>query len=154
MHEARDPGKRRSPERPAHGPFLTARVRRHGALRPVFAVLLCLILCGPASAAQFAFAVFGDMPYNAAEESDLANIIEEMNREDFAFALHVGDFKSSRSECSDRLFALRRQSFAASKHAFVFIPGDNDWTDCDRSATAPRDPLESLARLRELFFCA
>lgn len=104
-----------------------------------------------AGAAQFTFAAFGDTPYNAAEESRLVSMIDEMNREPLALAIHVGDFKNSRSECSDALFAQRREWFGLSIHPFVFIPGDNEWTDCGRAQVAYA-PLERLARLRELFF--
>ena len=118
-------------------------------MRFVAVVALALAFCAPASAAQFSFGVFGDMPYNAAEEFQLSAIIEEMSAEDLAFAMHVGDLKSAASECTDRLLAQRRKTFSMSKHAFVYLPGDNDWADCTRSATAP---LEWLAKLRELFF--
>lgn len=116
------------------------------------ALLACLALSAPAGAAQFSFAVFGDVPYNAAEDLLILGMIAEMNREPLAFAMHVGDFKSSRSVCSDQVFQKRREWFASSRHPFVFIPGDNDWTDCARASRAPREPLERLAKLRELFF--
>jgi hypothetical protein len=34
----------------------------------------------------------------------------------------------------------------------VYVPGDNEWTDCHRSSNGSYDPLERLARLRNLFF--
>ena len=118
------------------------------------ALTLALIFaaCVPASAAQFSFAAFGDVPYNAAEEPQLVQMIAEMNREPLAFAMHVGDFKSAQSECSDELFLQRREWFSLSHHPFVFIPGDNEWTDCGRAYWARHEPLERLARLRQLFF--
>lgn len=122
-------------------------IRRHAA-----SLALWLALSGSASAAQFAFAALGDTPYNAAEEPQLVAMIAEMNREDLAVAIHVGDFKSAQSECSDALFLQRREWFELSHHPFVFIPGDNEWIDCRRAYWAPRDPLERLEKLRELFF--
>jgi hypothetical protein len=121
-------------------------------VRALAALLLSFALCGPAGAAQFSFAAFGDVPYHAGEEPQLVAMIAEMNREPLAFAMHVGDFKSAQSECSDALFLQRRETFALSHHAFVFIPGDNEWIDCSRAHWAQRDPLERLAKLRELFF--
>jgi hypothetical protein len=106
----------------------------------------------PATAGQFAFAAFGDMPYNRDEEPQLAAMIAEMNRERLAFSIHVGDFKDGRSECSDELFMQRRETFALSHHAFFYTPGDNEWVDCRRARWARRDPLERLAKLREVFF--
>ena len=114
--------------------------------------LLFSLLCAPAAAAQFAFAAFGDVPYTEAEEPQLISMIAEMNREALAFAMHVGDFKSAQSECSDALYAQRREWFALSHHPFIFIPGDNEWIDCRRARWAPHEPLERLAKLREMFF--
>jgi hypothetical protein len=57
----------------------------------------------------------------------------------------------------ERRRALRRRAVRgpaggvrASHTPFVFVPGDNDWTDCHRRAGA-YDPLERLARLRVFF---
>lgn len=116
------------------------------------AVVVCVALSLPALAAQFSFAAFGDVPYNAAEEPQLVAMIAEMNREPLAFAMHVGDFKSAQSECSDALFKARLETFSLSHHPFVFVPGDNEWSDCRRAHWAPRDPLERLAKLRQMFF--
>jgi hypothetical protein len=120
--------------------------------RCLLAALLCIALAAPAAAAQFAFAAFGDVPYNSAEEAQLVSMIAEMNRERLAFAMHVGDFKSSQMECSDALFLQRRDWFGLSHHPFIFIPGDNEWVDCPRAFWAPREPLERLSKLREIFF--
>ncbi|HET7160609.1 MAG TPA: hypothetical protein VFI62_16540, partial [Burkholderiales bacterium] len=111
-----------------------------------------LTLCAPATAAQFSFAAFGDTPYNADEEPQLITMIAEMNRQRLAFALHVGDFKDSRSECSDETFVQRREWFQLSHHPIFYTPGDNDWVDCTRTHWKPREPLERLAKLRTLFF--
>lgn len=116
------------------------------------ALALWFSLCTSAWAAQLSFAAFGDTPYNSDEEPQLVAMIAEMNRERLAFTLHVGDFKDARTECSDALFVQRRDWFALSHHPFFFTPGDNDWVDCTRSRWAPREPLERLSRLRQLFF--
>ena len=118
----------------------------------VAALLACAIFGAPAAAAQIAFGAFGDVPYNRDEEPQLAAMIAEMNREKLAFAIHVGDFKDARTECSDALFLQRRETFALSHHPFFYTPGDNEWVDCRRARWAPREPLERLAKLRELFF--
>jgi hypothetical protein len=115
-------------------------------------LLACAVLGAPAAAAQIAFGAFGDVPYNRDEEPQLAAMIAEMNREKLAFSIHVGDFKDARTECSDALFLERRETFALSHHAFFYTPGDNEWVDCKRARWAPREPLERLAKLREVFF--
>jgi hypothetical protein len=116
------------------------------------AIVLSAAAGAPAFAAQFSFAAFGDTPYNSDEEPQLIAMIAEMNHQRLAFSLHVGDFKDSRTECSDALFLQRREWFALSQHPFFFTPGDNEWVDCRRARWTPRDPLERLAKLRELFF--
>jgi hypothetical protein len=35
---------------------------------------------------------------------------------------------------------------------FIFVPGDNEWTDCNRVSNGAYDPLERLAKLRSLFW--
>jgi hypothetical protein len=104
-----------------------------------------------ASPAQFSFGALGDVPYNSAEEFQLGSMIEEMNAQPLAFVIHVGDFKHARTDCSDALFKKRHAEFSRSHHAFVFIPGDNEWTDCI-GGPQRREPLERLAKLREIFF--
>ena len=105
-----------------------------------------------ACAAQFAFGALGDTPYNRDEEPQLVAMIGEMNRQRLAFAVHVGDIKDSRTACSDELYRQRRTAFALSHHPFFYTPGDNEWSDCDRTAWGRREPLERLGKLRELFF--
>jgi hypothetical protein len=42
--------------------------------------------------------------------------------------------------------------FNASRAPFVFVPGDNEWSDCNRVSNGAYDPLERLAFLRTLFW--
>jgi hypothetical protein len=116
------------------------------------AVLVLFCAGGTAFAAGFTFAALGDTPYFDSEEASFIGVIAEMNREPLAFAVHVGDFKSGHSECSDALYQQRRQWFELSAHPFIFVPGDNDWTDCWRTFSGGYDTRERLQKLRELFF--
>ena len=79
-------------------------------------------------------------------------MIREMNQEALAFVVHVGDFKASWTNCSDELYASRKDLFATIRHPFAFLPGDNEWTDCYGFAAGRYDPRERLAKLRELFY--
>jgi hypothetical protein len=101
------------------------------------------------TSARFSFAVIGDTPYHFGEEWMFADMLKDIDREELAFVVHIGDFKSGRSPCTDELFAKRLQQFNSVRHPFIYIPGDNEWTDCHRSGA---DPLERLAMLRELFY--
>ena len=117
------------------------------------AILIVLALAFSALArADFTFALLGDTPYGTSEETSFANMLQEIDRSDVAFAVHVGDFKSGMTSCGDPIFAQRHAMFEASQHAFVYIPGDNEWTDCHRLFAGSYDPLERLAALRARFF--
>lgn len=102
-------------------------------------------------AGVFEFAVMGDVPYSAREERAFEPMLAQINKSNTAFVIHVGDFKKSSTACSDALFLSRRALFDRSAHPFVFLFGDNDWTDCEPSESAGTYPGERLAKLRELF---
>ena len=124
-------------------------------LRTISKAIACCMLWAAvtvAAAADFTFAALGDTPYTAEEETGFIAMIAELNREPLAFVVHVGDFKNGHSACSDEVFLQRKQWFELSRHPFVFVPGDNDWTDCWRNAAGGYRPLERLRKLRELFF--
>ena len=38
------------------------------------------------------------------------------------------------------------------RRAFVYTPGDNEWTDCHRFSNGSHNPLDRLAFVREVFF--
>src|SRR6476469_1046703 len=67
---------------------------------------------GPA----FSFAAFGDTPYYAFEEVRLEKLIPEMNAQPLAFVLHIGDLKSSRDRCDDKLYLARKRLFDTIAH--------------------------------------
>ena len=131
------------------------RAVRH-RLRIFRAALAWFALCGAlacdAHADSFTFAALGDTPYTAEEEAGFIAMIAEMNREKLAFAVHVGDFKNGHSDCGDEVFLQRKEWFELSHHPFIYVPGDNDWTDCWRSSAGGYSPRERLQRLREIFF--
>jgi hypothetical protein len=97
---------------------------------------------------RFEFAIVGDVPYNAQEEAKFPDLMSAIDRTNIAFVVHTGDLKSGSSPCADELFSQRFGLFQAFKHPLIFVFGDNEWTDCHRTGF---DPLERLARLREVF---
>lgn len=119
--------------------------------RTVGVLALCLACAGGAAGAEFTFGALGDTPYNRFEETHFPGLLARMSDEDLAFVVHVGDFKSATAPCSDELFRQRRDWFDSVRHPFVFVPGDNEWTDCHGFQAGGHDPLERLAKLRELF---
>lgn len=128
-----------------------AAASRGAAAAGIMFAIALLATMAPAHAGVFA--LFGDIPYSAHEVEALRLIIDEMNRDDeLAFVVHDGDIKSGSSKCDDRTFLDRKADFEASRHPFILIPGDNEWTDCHRPSNGPYDPEERLEKLRELFF--
>ena len=94
------------------------------------------------------FALIGDTPYSGFEAYALDSMIAELNREDLAFVIHVGDITAGNGPCTDAWFEARKRQFQEINHPFVIVPGDNDWVDCHRSGL---EPLERLDKFRELF---
>jgi len=125
---------------------------------------------------RFEFALIGDMPYDGRTEKEFANVMREINAADLAFVIHNGDFfgdgafwtEQARPElplqrapfvfvgglppCGDETFKDRLGLAQNSGHPFVLVAGDNEWADCHRAKPRTYDPLERLAKLREMFF--
>lgn len=101
----------------------------------------------------FAFALIGDLPYNALEVHVLEAVFASFEP-DLDFALHVGDIKASWEPCSDALLDRRIALLESSPIPLVYVPGDNEWTDCGRARAGGYDPRERLAWLRRRAFGA
>lgn len=97
-------------------------------------------------------AVLGDTPYGDELVADFPNLVRALNETEVDFAVHVGDIKSGSSACTDAYFAGIRADFDSLEVPLVYTPGDNEWTDCHRSAAGKYNPLERLQALREFFF--
>lgn len=116
---------------------------------------LALLLCFLSSLAQaeiWRFGLIGDVPYSEYERQELPKMIEAMADQQVDFIAHIGDIKHGKERCDDSLFEHRHQMFNASRVPFVYVPGDNEWTDCDRLSNGGYDPLERLGKLRQLFW--
>jgi len=102
----------------------------------------------------FSFVAVGDLPYGTPEKAygPYRDLIERINQVGPDFSVHVGDFKSGSTLCSDEEFANQRAHFQRFKGAVVYTPGDNEWTDCHRANNGSFDPLERLAALRQMFY--
>jgi hypothetical protein len=123
---------------------------RHGQ-RLVFALLAALTV-GLAHAEIWRFALIGDTPYSEHERAELPRMLDAIADSHAEFVAHIGDIKHGRDRCEDALFADRYQLFNRSRIPFVFIPGDNEWSDCDRVNNGAYDPLERLNALRARFW--
>jgi hypothetical protein len=102
--------------------------------------------------AQFEVALIGDQQYNTESEAQFPRLMEDVDRSNVAFVVHVGDFKAGLAPCDDALYLGRRAQLDASRHPLIYTPGDNEWTDCHLSKPRPYEPVERLNKLREMFF--
>lgn len=105
-----------------------------------------------AGADVWRFAVIGDTPYSERERAELPKMLDAIAGAQVDFIAHIGDIKSGSTRCDDALFEDRRQLFDAVPVPFIFVPGDNEWTDCDRVTAGAYQPLERLGKLRTLFW--
>lgn len=96
------------------------------------------------------FGVFGDGPYNTDEAERYRQVLGEINSAQPDWLIHVGDLIGAR--CSDEVLRARHTELAGLQTAVVYIPGDNEWTDCYRESRGGYQPLERLQALRTLFF--
>ncbi|MFZ2268370.1 MAG: metallophosphoesterase [Azonexus sp.] len=113
---------------------------------------LLLAVSAAAPAETYHFALIGDVPYSAHERRELPKMLNAIADSQVDLVAHIGDIKPGKERCDDSLFADRYQLFNASRIPFVFVPGDNEWTDCDRRSNGAYDPLERLDKLRSLFW--
>lgn len=100
--------------------------------------------CARAPHVEFTFGLLGDTPYNEGEVRRLDVLIDDMNAENLAFVVHLGDIGSGAIACDDAWLQARKAQFARIRHKLVVIPGDNEWTDC-------KEPAARLAAWRRLF---
>jgi hypothetical protein len=78
-------------------------------------------------------------------------MIEEINQADVAFVVHDGDIKSGSSPCSMEVLEDMYGQFQRFKAPFIYLFGDNEWTDCGRSPTNRFSPVQWLDKLRDRF---
>lgn len=124
-------------------------------LRRIVVLIAALITMDlPVSAETFTFVAIGDMPYGkpAVDHPRFRGLIGQINARKPVFTVHIGDFKSGSSLCSDAMFKEQLDFLNTFEAPLVYTPGDNEWTDCHRDAAGKFDALERLAKLRAMFF--
>jgi hypothetical protein len=101
----------------------------------------------------FYFIAFGDMPYFLPKDySKFENVIKEINKENPVFTVNVGDFKSSSTPCSDEAYLKMYNYYNQFSNPLIYVPGDNEWTDCFKKEAGSYNSEERLEALRKLFF--
>jgi hypothetical protein len=108
-----------------------------------------------ADAAGYTFAVIGDIPYGSTEIANFPSVVAQINADpSVEWVTHLGDIKNGSSVCSDSYFNLIKGDFDQFEDPLVYTVGDNEWTDCHRVNNGAYNPLERLAKIREVFFPA
>jgi len=102
---------------------------------------------------EYAVGLWGDLPYSAAQEAVIPNLLADINNQELAFTVNDGDLKQgSGSPCDDALYVRALGWLNSLDRPAAFTPGDNDWTDCDRASNGNFDSRERLDREREILF--
>jgi hypothetical protein len=115
---------------------------------------------------KFDFAVIGDAPYGPAGGTPKVQqypalpyerLIAEINTarvgdRKSSFVIHVGDIKAGDTLCENNVYTQNLTYFNTFQIPAIFVPGDNEWTDCHRGTNGSFDPLERLSFLRQTFY--
>ena len=126
-------------------------------------IALVAIICaavangGPAgeTSRPFTFGLWGDIPYARANDAPkMPALIADMNDADLAFTAFDGDIKDGSSPCTDDVYPTAAAIFNQLEAPTVYVPGDNEWTDCHRQSDGGYHNLERLDHLRKTLFRA
>jgi hypothetical protein len=101
---------------------------------------------------RFTFALWGDAMYSAADFSKLAALTADINASKAAFSIYDGDIKSGSTQCTNDVYGRAIDLFNAFEAPMIYVPGDNEWTDCHRINNGGYNNLERLAFLRQTMF--
>jgi hypothetical protein len=114
---------------------------------------------------EYAVGLWGDMPYSDAQAlTGVPNLIADLNGSDIAFSVHDGDLKAGNAiagsvtptTCQNTvqpsIYSQALGYFDSLEQPAIFTPGDNDWTDCDRTSNGGFNSLERLQYERGFFF--
>jgi len=98
-------------------------------------------------------AVIGDIPYGASALAAFPKNIAQINADPaVGWVVHLGDIKNGSTVCGDEYFQLIKSDFDTFQDPLVYTVGDNEWTDCHRANNGGYNPLERLAKIRQVFF--
>jgi len=121
-------------------------------------ILGCLVGCATGSnsiqqSESFSFGLWGDMPYKKnGDDRRLPDVLRSINQSDIAFSIFDGDIKDGSSKCTDDVYTDALAVFSKMEKPVVYVPGDNEWTDCHRLNNGGYDALERLSHLRKVMF--
>lgn len=109
--------------------------------------------CSASMAGTFSFGLWGDMPYAKNKDGALTQaVIKSIDASDVAFSIFDGDIKDGSSACTNEVFSQAKATFNGMMAPVVYVPGDNEWTDCHRKNNGGWNNLERLDYLRKFMF--
>lgn len=103
----------------------------------------------------FQVGLWGDLPYakigyGGIDSPKMQALIKDMNKSDLAFSVFDGDTKDGSSLCTDaNIGSEPARLFGMLEAPVVYVPGDNEWTDCHRINNGSYNPLERLDYIRK-----
>jgi len=101
----------------------------------------------------FSFGLWGDVPYvRNGDAPKMSALIQDMNRAPIAFSIFDGDIKDGSSLCTEDQYAGAVERFNTLVAPLVYVPGDNEWTDCHRLNNGGYNGLERLDYVRRTMF--
>ena len=145
------------------GRRLAGPIAAAGGVAIVAAIAVALAQgAGPTAPGQgrgpetYTIGLFGDMPYGSLGRSQYPNLLADINQSDVAFSIFDGDLQAGGDgPCNDSLYTTALANFNTLQRPLIWLPGDNDWTDCwGRYGPAQQpyhDPIERLGYERQLF---
>jgi hypothetical protein len=95
--------------------------------------------------------LIGDMPYGPTGRAQFPNVIADINAHKLAFTAFDGDIKNGSERCDQPIYDAAVANFNSFNDPLIYVPGDNEWTDCDRASNGSYDPNERLSLIRRLF---
>lgn len=101
---------------------------------------------------SFEFAVLGNTPYGNTEVPVLRSVLASIGDGAAAFVVHAGNFKGPTESCRDDLITERIGLLSSSPKPLIYVPGANDWADCQRATDGGYNPIERLDFLRDRAF--
>jgi hypothetical protein len=134
--------------------------------KPLVIALITLtgLLTSRTASAQdpFEFVVIGDMPYGPTTGTPKVQVypspqydslIADINgTQKLGFVIHIGDIKAGDTRCDDNVYSSNLGFFNQFSRPVIYLPGDNEWTDCHRANNGTYDPISRLAFLRSTFY--
>ncbi len=97
--------------------------------------------------------LWGDLPYaKAGDAARLPALLADLNANRLAFTVFDGDIKDGSSRCTDDVYSAAAGYFDQLRAPAVYVPGDNEWTDCHRINNGGFNNLERLDHIRKVMF--